>query len=211
MSFGWSAPSEDELEGGDWTVLPEDEYIAKVTSVELKKDQPNRFPSKGDMEPTHDMLVLRAEAITFADGETLVDIEDKPVEATVPFQVWLNPKKRGMIPQPAKTRKAFAAILGQSIGDPIDIASFDELAGKQFIVSLKPNGSYNNAVDFRPVKRLRTRGTTTKGPIGAESLVDRAKEIFNEDAPDNVEPVKARGRTKPTADPVADGQDDLDF
>lgn len=209
MVSGWSAPSEEELEsGGDWTVLAEDEYIAKVVAIDIAKDQPNKFPSKGDSEPFHDMLVLKAEALTFADGETLVDREGAPVEGTVPFQVWLNPKKRGMIPQPAKTRKAFAAILGQPVGDPIDIASFDELVGKTFIVSLKPNGSYNNATDFRPAKRNRTRGTTPKGPVDTDELLDRAKEIFNEDSPTNTE--KVRGR--PKAEPVATAnEDDLDF
>ena len=134
---GWTAPSEDEMNTNeDWTVLPEDEYLAKVQSVEIKKDQPNRFPSKNDSEPFHDMLVLKAVAVSFADGEPLVDKDDEPVEGEVPFQVWLNPKKRGMVPQPAKTRKAFAAILGQALGDPINIESFDDLVGKTFIVSL---------------------------------------------------------------------------
>lgn len=206
MASGWSAASEDELEsGGDFTTLAEDEYIAKVTSIEIKKDQPNKFPSKNDDGPVHDMLVLKADALTFADGETLVDENDVPVEGSVPFQVWLNPKKRGMIPQPAKTRKAFAAILGQALGDAINIESFEDLVGKQFIVSLKPNNGYNNATDFRPLKRNRTRATTAKGPVDAEDLVARATEIFNEDAPSNVEPVKGRSKAKTAP------ADDLDF
>lgn len=201
---GWSAPSEEELASGggsDFTVLPEDEYIAKVVSIEVKKDQPNNYPSKNDDQPLHDMLVLKADALTFADGEPLTDINDEPVEGSVPFQVWLNPKKRGMVPQPAKTRKAFAAILGQPLGAPIDIESFDDLVGKTFIVSLKPNGTYNNAQDFRPAKRAgRNRATTNKGPVTAENLVERAREVFDEDAPDNVSPVAP-----------AVNDDDLDF
>lgn len=205
---GWSAPSEEELEsqGGDFTVLPEDEFIAKVVGIDIKKDQPNKFPSKNDNEPFHDMLVLRAEALTFADGEPLTDINDEPVEGSVPFQVWLNPKKRGMVPQPAKTRKAFAAILGQALGDPINIESFEELIGKTFIVSLKPNGGYNNAQDFRPASRRRSRGTTAKGPVEGADLMERASRIFNEDAPDNTEEVKAPAKASKTAD-----ADDLDF
>lgn len=221
MSFGWSAPSEEDLASGknlEYDVLPEDEYIARVTSIELKKDQPNNFPSKNDPDPTHDMLVLKAEALTFADGEPLVDVDDEPIEGSVPFQVWLNPKKVGMIPQPSKTRKAFAAILGQPIGRNIDIGSFDELIGKTFIVSLKPNGTFNNAQDFRAVKMNRTRGTTVKGPVSADDLAQRATEIFDEDAPSNVSPVETtptvneapkRGR-KAAAAPVVDS-DDLEF
>lgn len=206
MGFGWTAPSEEDLEaGGDYTVLGEDEYIAKVLSIDLKKDQPNNYPSKNDPDPTHDMLVLKAEALTFADGEPLVDKDGAPVEATVPFQVWLNPKKRGMVPQPAKTRKAFAAILGQALGDPIDISDFAELEGKTFIVSLKPNGTYNNAVDFRPAKRNRTRGTTARGPVDSDKLAKEASRIFDEDAPDNVSEVGKTERPR-TAE-----ADDLDF
>jgi len=229
MTFGgWSAPSEDELEqGGDYTTLPEDEYVARVTSVELKKDQPNKFPSKNDNEPFHDMLVLKADALTFADGEPLVDINDEPVEGSVPFQVWLNPKKKGMIPQPSKTRRAFAAILGVAVGDSIDISSWDELVGKTFIVSLKPNGTYNNADQFRPIKRARSRGTTPKGPVEGDDLLKRAKEVFNEDAPDNVDPIQQLANDAPPILPVrkrgaekvrpvetttaGSAEDDLDF
>ncbi len=223
MTFGgWNAPSEEDLEaGGDFTTLPEDEYIAKVVSIDIAKDQPNRFPSKGDPNPVHDMLVLHGEALTFADGETLVDVEERLVEGAVPFQVWLNPTKRGMIPQPSKTRKAFAAILGQSVGEPIDIGNFQELVGKTFIVSLKPENGYNNAKDFRPIKRARTRGTTPKGPVDGDELVARAKEIFNEDSPTNTDPIQRladeappiipkRGRPAKAA-PVDDTDDDLEF
>ena len=205
MGLGWTAPSEEEMnsQGGDWATLAEDEYIAKVTSIELLKDQPNNYPSKGDSDPVHDMLVLKAAVISFADGEELVDQNGdsvEPGEAT--FQTWLNPKKRGMIPQPSKTRKAFAAILGQPVGDPIAIDSFEELVGKTFIVSLKPNGSYNNATDFRPHKRVRTRATTPKGPVEGEDIMERAREIFDEDSPTNKSPAPPLN----TKD-----EDDLDF
>lgn len=198
---GWTAPSEEELESmpRDFTTLGEDEYIAKITDIKVEK-KPNRFPSNGDMEDPHDMIIVRAEALTFADGETLVDEKGAPVESTVPFQIQLNPKKRGMIPQPAKTRKFFAAVLGQNIGDPIDIADFGELIGKQVIVSLKPNNGYNNAQDFRPIKRQRTRATTTKGPVSGEELKTRARDVFDEDSPDNKAPLPKTGN-----------DEDLDF
>jgi hypothetical protein len=223
MTFGgWNAPSEEDLEaGGDFTTLPEDEYVARVTSIEIRKDQPNKYPSKNDNEPLHDMLVLKADALTFADGEPLTDINDDEVEGTVPFQVWLNPKKRGMIPQPSKTRRAFAAILGQPVGDPIDISDFQELVGKTFIVSLKPSGSYNNAEQFRAIKRSRVRGTTPKGPVDGEDLVARATEIFNEDSPTNTDPIQKLAddappiipkRGRPAKVATTDGlDDDLDF
>lgn len=204
---GWSAPSEEDLEkGGDYTILPEDEYLAKVTGIEVKTGQPNKFPSKNDPEPTHDMLVVKLDVLSFASGEPLEDVEEEPVVGPLAIQAWLNPKKRGLLPQPAKTRKFFAAVLGQNLGDPINIESLDELIGKTLIVSLKPNGGYNNAQDFRPIKRSRSRGTTQKGPVDGEELMERAKEIFNEDAADNVSPVKGSNKAPDTAK-----ADDLDF
>ena len=169
---GWNAPSEDDLQS-DFDVLPEDEYLAKITDISIKTDQPNKYPSKNDNAPTHDMLVVKMEAITFANGDTLVTDQDEPIESTVPFQVWLNPKKVGMLPQPAKTRKFFAAALGQNIGDRIDIADFSDLVGKQVIVSLKPNGGYNNAQDFRPIRKARRPRS--------ENPVEAAKEIYKDD------------------------------
>lgn len=203
MGFGWSAPSEDAMNADrEFTTLAEDEYIAKVLSIDLRTDVANNFPSKGDSDPTHDMLLLKGEVLSFADGEELVDINGDALEEgdVVTFTTWLNPKKRGMIPQPSKTRKAFAAILGQSVGDPIEIENFADLAGKTFIVSLKPENGYNNAKDFRPHKRVRARATTPKGPVDGEDLMKRAKEIFDEDAPDNKSP-----------NPLASDTDDLDF
>ena len=204
MVLGYSAPSEEEMESQkpEYPILAEDEYIAKVLSIEVKKDVQNKFPTKGDSDPTHDMLVLKGEVISFADGEEVVDQDGDPLEPgeRVTFQVWLNPKKRGLIPQPAKTRKAFAAILGQNLSDPISIDNFEELYGRTFIVSLKPSGPYNNAVDFRPHKRVRTRATTARGPVEGSDIMEKAKEIFDEDSPTNKSPA-----------PETKDSDDLDF
>lgn len=201
---GWSAPSEDELASGanlEYDVLPEDEYIAKVKSIETLTDQPNKYPSKGDSGPTHDMLVVKFDALTFANGDALVDEDDNPIEGPVPFQTWLNPKKVGMVPQPSKTRKFFAAVLGQALSDKINISDFNDLVGKQLIVSIKPNGTYNNAVDFRPIRRSRGRATTPKGPVEGADLEARVTGTFDEDAPNNVSPLR-----KDTGN-----EDDLDF
>ena len=187
--MGWSAPSEEDLANGqDFDVLPEDEYIAKIRSIEVAKDQPNKFPSKGDMGPTHDMLVVKMDAISFANGDDLVDENDEPVEGPVPFQTWLNPKKVGMVPQPSKTRKFFAAALGQALSDSIAVADFNDLVGKQLIVSLKPNKGYNNAQDFRSITRSRrARATTPKGPVEGDELASRITAVTNEDAAGNTD------------------------
>jgi hypothetical protein len=203
MTLGWSAPSEDELEaGGDFTTLPEDEYIAVVRDISIKQNVVNNFPSKNDPDPLHDMIVVRMDALTFADGETLEDTEGKPVEGAVSFQTYLNPKKVGMIPRPSNTRKFFAAVLGQALGDPIRVDDFSTLVGKQLIVSLKPNKGYNNPQDYRAIKRSRSRGTTPKGPVEGAELEKRAKEVFDEDSPTNVSTLPATSKGD---------DDDLDF
>ena len=200
--MGWNAPSEEELEaqGGDYDTLPEDEYIAKVVGIELKPNQVNKYPTPRDNAPFHDMIIVKAEAISFANGDKLVDVNEEELDGPVPFQAWLNPAKTGMIPRPSNTRKFFAAVLGQPVGDPISIPDFSELLGKQFIVSLKPNGSYNNPQDYRSIRRSRSRGTTSKGPVDGGELVTRVKEIFDEDSSTNTSP-----------NPEAGKEDDLDF
>ncbi len=204
MVTGYYAPSEDEMAAGgsDFPVLGEDEYLATITSI-TTENKPNNYPSKGDEAPTHDMLRVKYDITSFADGEPLVledgsDLEDR-FEGKIPGQVFLNPKKVGMVPVPAKTRKFFAAALGQALGQPIQISDFNALVGRTVIVSIKPENGYNNAKDFRAAKRARGRATTPKGPESASTAVTRAAQVFDEDAPANV-----------SSNPVRD-DDDLDF
>ncbi len=213
MVTGYYAPSEEEMENGaagngdPFPRLEEDEYIAVITGI-TTEEKPNNFPSKGDEAPVHDMLKVKYDIVSFADGEPLLAYidwkDDRGTEETAPDkvvgQVFLNPKKVGMVPVPAKTRKFFAAALGQPLGAPIQITDFNELVGKQVIVSIKNEKGYNNAKDFRAAKRARGRATTPKGPQSASTAVARAAEVFDEDAPTNVSSIPAR-----------DNDDDLDF
>lgn len=210
---GYSAPSEEEMQNGaagngdPFPRLDEDEYIATITSIVVEQ-KPNNFPSKGDEAPVHDMIKVKYDLTSFADGEPLVaylDWKDERGTETVEpekvvGQVFLNPKKVGMVPVPAKTRKFFAAALGQALSDPISITNFDDLVGKTLIVSIKNEGGYNNAKDFRAAKRARGRTTTPKGPTSASAAVARASEVFDEDSPTNTAP-----------NPALNSDDDLDF
>lgn len=217
MALGWTAPSEEELEAqgsnSEFPVLGEDEYIATVLSIELKKDVANNFPTKNDDAPTHDMIQVRGEVISFADGEDVIDKDGNELEVPATFLVWLNPKKRGMIPQPSKTRKFFAAVLGQPVSDPINVESFEDLIGRKFIVALKPNGAYNNATDFRPFKRVRTRATTARGPVEGSDMVERARGVFGDDIIDKVAEISDEDSpTNRSPAPLnTKDEDDLDF
>lgn len=199
---GYYAPSEEELasQGGDFTTVPEDEYLVKIRAITVKNME-NRYPSKGDDGPTHDMLQVNFDVLSFANGDDLVDEDDNPVTESVQANALLNPKKVGMVPQPSKTRKFFAAALGQKIGDPIAIDDWDDLVGKQLYASLKPNNGYNNATDFRGIRRGRTRATTPGGPVEGRELERRIEAVADEDAPSNVSSRKSS----------ADTGDDLDF
>lgn len=196
---GFSAPSEEELGNQtDFPVLADDEYILKITAWEWKRNMANKFAKEGE-PATHDMLKFDMVALSFANGDDLLDQNDETPDQEVRANVLLDPKKVGMIPQPSKTRKFFAAVLGQPVGERIEIDDYNDLVGKQLIASVRPNNGYNNPYDFRAIRRSRSRGTTNKGPVDGDQLVKRAKEIFDEDAPSNTSP-----------NPQATG-DDLDF
>jgi hypothetical protein len=200
MTEGWYAPSEEELgKDRDYPVLAEDEYLATVLGVEVKKDVLNRFAKEGE-PATHDMLVVKMETTAFANGDDLVDADGEELEQPVRFQAMLDPKKVGMIPQPSKTRKFMAAALGQPVGQQIKVSSWAELIGSKLIVSLRPKDGYNNPFDFRAVRKSRSRGTTPKGPVAGDDLMKKAREIFDEDSPTNTSP-----------NPEASNADDLDF
>lgn len=189
---GYYAPSEEELNTKlDYDVLPEDEYIILVKDIKIEKDKPNNYPSKSDPGPIHDELLVLADVLTFENGDPLEDTDRDPIEGNVPIRFWLNPKKVGLLPVPAKARKFFAAVLGQPLSQPINIPDYTPLIGKKLIAALKPEKGYNNVKDFRAISRGRTRATTNKGPVDAEELIAKTKEVFNEDSPTNTSPVAA--------------------
>lgn len=195
---GWFAPSEEELgKDRNYPVLAEDEYLATILGIEIKKDVLNRFAKEGE-PAVHDMLIVKMETNSFANGDDLVDEDGEELDQPVRFQAMLDPKKVGMVPQPSKTRKFMAAALGQPVGQQIKIDSWDELIGKTLIASLRPKDGYNNPFDFRAVRKSRSRGTTNKGPVDGNDLVAKAREIFDEDSPTNTSPNPAAA-------------DDLDF
>ena len=152
------AGSAEELAaGGDFVNLPDDEYLATVSSMEFvsKEGQPDT-----QYGPAQDQYKVTLDVQSFADGSPLEDTDGDPVEE---FQIrmWLNHNKIGMVPQPSKARKFFAACLGQPIANAIEIANFpDDLLGKQIYVSTinkksAKGGTFTNAQDFRPLRIAR--------------------------------------------------------
>ena|SRR5687768_8702031 len=159
--MAFRAGSADEMAANaDFQLLPEDEYLASVEEMEFvpKEDQqPSKFtPVPQDQYKAH----LRIHS--FADGADLEDTEGKPVAEFKIIQ-WINPNKVGMVPQPSRARKFFAALLRQPIANAIEIDNFpDDLIGKQLYVSTlnvksEKGGTWTRAQDFRPIKIERNR------------------------------------------------------
>lgn len=170
------AGSAEELAaGGDYVNLPDDEYLATVTSMEFESAEGKPATQYG---PAQDQYKVTLAVNSFADGSPLEDTDGNPVE-DFSIRMWINHNKIGMVPQPSKARKFFAACLGQPIANAIEIANFpDDLLGKQIYVSTINNksakgGVFTNAQDFRP---LRINRATRAGRPAAEVAVDATQE-----------------------------------
>lgn len=155
------AGSAEELAASSNVVrLPDDEYLAEVVAMEFlpkENQQPTQYG------PPQDQYIAHLKMISFADGSDLEDDKGSPLAEEVVLKTFINHNKMGMIPQPSKARKFFAALLRQPIANSIEIADFpDGLIGKQLYVSTmnKPNSKgdvWTRAQDFRPIKIERAR------------------------------------------------------
>lgn len=159
MSF--RVPSAKEMaENSNFPVLPEDEYLGTVISYEFQKDKPNPF---GD---PRDQYLFKVRLDSFADGSPLEDKEGEAVKGDFVLNAFIDHNRLGMIPQPSKARKFFAALLRQPVAEAIEIENFpDELVGKQLYVATinkpgKEGGEFTRPQDYRPVKIDRKRRST---------------------------------------------------
>lgn len=159
MSF--RAGSAEELAASsNVTRLPDDEYLAEVVAMEFlpkESQQPTQYG------PPQDQYIAHLRMISFADGSDLENTDGETISDEYVLKTFINHNKMGMIPQPSKARKFFAALLKQPIANSIEIADFpDGLVGKQLYVSTmnKPNSKgdiWTRAQDFRPIKIERAR------------------------------------------------------
>lgn len=156
--MAFRAPSAKEMaENSNFPLLPEDEYLATVLSYEFQPQKPNPF---GD---PRDQYLFKVRLDSFADGSPLEDTDGKPVTSEFVLNSFIDHNRLGMIPQPSKARKFFAAILRQPVGDSIEIENFpDDLVGKQLLVATmnkpgKEGGEFTRPADYRAVKIERKR------------------------------------------------------
>lgn len=176
MSF--RAPSAKEMaENSNFPTLPEDEYLGTVTGYEFQPQHPNPF---GD---PRDQYLFKVRLESFADGSPLEDIKGEPVK-DFELRAYIDHNRIGMIPQPAKARKFFAALLRQPVGDTIEIENFpDELIGKTLYVATankpgKEGGEFTRPADYRPIKIERKRkGATAEAEAPKVEPEDDADDI----------------------------------
>lgn len=157
MSF--RVPSAKEMaENSNFPTLPEDEYLGTVTSYEFQEQKPNPFG------PPRDQYLFKVRLESFADGSPLEDTKGEPVKGDFTLNAFIDHNRIGMIPQPSKARKFFAALMRQPVGDPIEIANFpDDLIGKSLYVATanKPGKEagveFTRPADYRAIKIERKR------------------------------------------------------
>ena len=154
-------PSAKELaENNNFPVLPEDEYLGTIVGYEF---QPQR-PSPWNPEELRDQYLFKVRLESFADGSPLEDNKGEPLTEPFILNAFIDHKRIGMITQPSRARKFFAALLRQPVGDSVEIENFpDELVGKTLYVStLNKAGKeagveFTRAADYRPIKIERKR------------------------------------------------------
>jgi hypothetical protein len=180
------AGSAKELaEQSNFALLPDDEYLATVTGYEFLENAPNPF---GD---PRDQYKFKLKLESFADGAALEDVKGEPIKGDYVLNAFIDHNRIGMIPQPSKARKFFAALLRQPIGDRISIEDFpDELVGKQLFVATatkpgKDGGEFTRVADYRPIKIERKRSRNNEATVQAteadEDSGDNANVALDDD------------------------------
>lgn len=208
MTQGFVLESEEELAagggGGDgsFKLLPEDQYIARVESIEVVHGQTSKF----NPQP-HDEWKVRFDILSFVDGSNLVYDDDSTPDPTreVRLTTYFDPSKKGMVPQPSKTRKFITGALGVGVGDRIELDDIQELIGKRLVVTVthktdSKGVERDRLTDFTKVRK--SRSGATEAPVEnaekpakaatpaksdaeveaeADDLLAKAKDIFSDD------------------------------
>ena len=205
-------PSQEELaqRGGDFKLLPEDEYVFELKELVINKDQRNPYNDE-----VRDTLTAKLRPIKFADGSPLVDVDGEDVPDDKLVFDFIDPTKVGMKPQPSKARKFFTSLLGVKVGDGFDIDDYADLVGKRLIgtVIIKAaqgdKGEQNRVTGYRAIPSRPVRKAAAAEP--KDELSEAGIGTASSEAPSlpGESTKKARPAAKPA--PAADIADDDDF
>ena len=200
---GTYIPSEDELQssGGDFAMMPEDLYVVEVIERKVKDldtpgtvEQPNPYNKTEDFPGGVPRPVLNVvmKAISFANGDELVDENGDFPKNDVLFFSFLDTTKVGLKPRPSNFRKFITAAFGQKPETSVNIDDWAELVGKRLIVVIKHNNGKHKVDDYQPIRtRRKAAASTAKAtddaaapadvPATDETVSDKAKELFGDD------------------------------
>lgn len=192
-------PSADELaqNGGDFALMPEDLYVVEVIERETKDGlvtpntvmQPNPY-NKTEEFPggvPREVLNVALKAISFANGDELVDDNGDAPQRDVLFFAFLDTTKVGLKPRPSNFRKFITAANGLKPEESVNIDSWSELVGKRLIVVIKHNNGKHKVDDYQPMRARRkakaaaTAAEETPAAASDEAVNEKAKEVFGED------------------------------
>ncbi len=176
--MGFRAPGEDEYGESKFVPAQADTYVAKVDSYEIfeaKDLKPSKYRSDDDIQIR---FYLTLEGIDGDPEAEMLDIKDEPLQEDKQVIFFMDPKRMGIKPRLARSRKFLASALGVPVEQPIEYDSLEDMAddmvGRSVVVDLivTEDKQYNNIADVRSVRRRRERAAKT-------NLVEEAKAVFN--------------------------------
>lgn len=192
-------PSEEELKssGGDFALMPEDLYVVEVIERETKDGlvtpntamQPNPFNKTEEFPGGKPRPVLQVamKAISFANGDELVDENGDVPTRDVLFFSFLDTEKVGLKPRPSNYRKFITAALGQKPEASVNLDSWSDLVGKRLIVAIAHKDGKHKVNDYMPQRARRRAAAAAPAEAAAPAasseadMAEKAKEVFGED------------------------------
>lgn len=184
--------SAEELEaayGGDFKLLPEENYVLEIAEIEVQKDKTSQFNTT-----PHDEWKVRLKVISFADGTPAYyeDGSEPEPGRDIRLTTFIDPTKKGMVPRPSKARKFLTAALGVPTEGRIELNSVEDLIGKRLVgrvVHKKDTKGVTRdrlddfmALRARPARRPAAAKATEDVEADAAALLAKAQETFGEDA-----------------------------
>lgn len=194
--MGVYIPSEEELQsqGGDFALMPEDLYILEVIERKAKDGlvTPDTVIQANPYNKTEEypggvprpVLNVAFKAISFANGDELVDENGDVPQRDVLFFAFLDTTKVGLKPRPSNFRKFITAAFGEKPEASVNVDSWGELVGKRLIGVIKHNNGKHKIDDFQPIRqRRRSAAAKTEAPAATTDAdaVEKAKELFGEE------------------------------
>src|SRR5687768_3741448 len=126
--------------------MPEDLYVVEVITRKVKDlETPGTVMQANPYNKTEEfpggvprpVLNVVMKAISFANGDELVDENGDIPKGDVLFFAFLDTTKVGLKPRPSNFRKFITATQGQKPEASVNIDSWSELVGKRLMVVIK--------------------------------------------------------------------------